>query len=43
MSLLWGAKGFTGVIKPDTFITMVSPMDKFGFMSLDYLMTMLVH
>ncbi|AFP79011.1 acetyl-CoA hydrolase [Mycoplasmoides gallisepticum WI01_2001.043-13-2P] len=27
-------KLFTEVIKPDTFITMVSPMDKFGFMSL---------
>ncbi|WVH36287.1 hypothetical protein SE856_02280 [Mycoplasmoides gallisepticum] len=27
-------KVFTEVIKPDTFITMVSPMDKFGFMSL---------
>ncbi|QMT98832.1 acetyl-CoA hydrolase/transferase family protein [Mycoplasma tullyi] len=27
-------KVFTEVIKPDTFVTMVSPMDKFGFMSL---------
>ncbi|WP_434340968.1 hypothetical protein [Mycoplasmoides gallisepticum] len=27
-------KVFTEVIKPDTFIIMVSPMDKFGFMSL---------
>lgn len=27
-------KIFTEVIKPDTFITMVSPMDKFGYMSI---------
>ena len=38
-------KIFTEVIKPDTFVTMVSPMDKFGYMSIglsnDYASTLL--